>query len=85
MNKFLLNEYGRPDLIGFNYVLYILENYKNPNIQITKLYDEISRVYKVTKVSVERNIRTYKENVEFESSTNKEFICTLIMEANMNN
>lgn len=66
---------------GFEYLVYILNNYKSiRNYNITSIYNEIATKYNTTYTRVERNIR-YLINLKTKNSCKKE-IANLIYDYN---
>ena len=66
---------------GFDYLSYILNNYKSiSNYNITSIYNEIATKYNTTYTRVERNIR-YLINLKNKNSCKKE-IANLIYDFN---
>lgn len=66
---------------GFEYLVYILNNYKSiRNNKITDIYNEIANKYNTTNKRVERNIRFILN--KYNSGCNKKVIAYLIYDFN---
>lgn len=78
--KFLYENYGRTDLRGFKYLVYILNNYDNAS-NMSEIYKRIGKEFNVHWASVERCIRQYSKN-SCDKYT-KDFVNGLILEYKM--
>lgn len=52
-------KFGNTHLKGFNYLVYILENYRYPVPSIMQMYKEVANKFGTTQINVERCLRTY--------------------------
>lgn len=77
--KFLYENYGRPDLIGFKYISYILNNYERID-ELGIVYEKLANKFDTNCANIERCIRFYSK--AFGDKTAKEFINGLLIEYN---
>lgn len=75
---YLLNNYGHAEMKGFMYIVWILENVAMP-FNFTKIYKELSKLFKANPSSIERSMRYYKNKVGYTDMTLKEFMSMLII------
>lgn len=80
MKKLLKDKYGNAHFKGFQYLVYILENYKYPINDLSKVLREIAEEFQVTQHVVEKAIYHYKNKVGFENITPSEFIANLLID-----
>lgn len=78
--KFLYEKYGRTDLKGFRYIVYILDNCSYiENLGIIE--KEIAEGFGSNARAVERNIRHYVSTVS-KGTTVKQFLNNILLEYN---
>lgn len=80
MKKLLKDKYGNAHLKGFQYLVYILENYKFPINDLSDVLGNIAKEYQVVPHVVEKAIYHYKNKVGFEKITSSEFIANLLID-----
>ena len=76
----LENKFGNTHLKGFNYLVYILENYRYPVPSIMQMYEEVANKFDTTQMNVERCLRTYIEVVYNKKTTVSKFVSKQLIE-----
>ena len=76
----LENKFGNTHLKGFNYLVYILENYRYPVPSIMQMYEEVANKFNTTQMNVERCLRTYIEVVYNKKITVSKFVSKQLIE-----
>ena len=74
--QYLISKYGAGvcKYSSFEIVCYVLNNYKNNNINMSSLYNELGMLFKKDNRAIERNIRYFRKKIGDKCKTNKEFI-----------
>lgn len=73
-------KFGNTHLKGFNYLVYILENYRYPVKSIMRMYAEVANKFDTTQMNVERCIRNYIETVYNKRITVSKFVTKQLIE-----
>ena len=76
--RFLYEKYGRTDLKGFRYIVYILDNYTYVD-NLVNIEKEIAEKVNSNARAIERNIRHYVNTVS-KGTTVKQFLNNLLLE-----
>lgn len=76
--RYLYDNYGRADLIGFKYVVYILNKYDDIE-NLEDVYKDLAEHFHTNRMNIQRPLRYYIKSVD-EEKNNKEFIKGIIIE-----